>query len=91
MRVPLWVLARMSLSVGPSERAITPDLKTGGMIATINTVHYNTLNYSVAQYSAFSITKKDNIEILLFYYCSPDHVYFLVLPQQSSLLSLYRP
>ena len=23
--------------------------------------------------------------------CSPDHVYFLVLPQQSSLLGQYRP
>ena len=35
--------------------------------------------------------KKDNIEILLFYYCSYDHVYFLVLPQQSSLLDIYGP
>ena len=38
-----------------------------------------------------AITKKDNIEILLFQYCSLDHVYFLVLPQQSSLLGLYGP
>ena len=43
------------------------------------------------QYNTFSITKKDNIEILLFQYCSLDHVYFLVLPQQSSLLGLYGP
>ena len=42
-------------------------------------------------YCTFSITKKDNIEILLFQYYSFDHVYFLVLPQQSSLLGLYGP
>ena len=35
-------------------------------------------------YHPFSITKNDSIEINLFEYCSPDHVYFLVLPQQSS-------
>ena len=40
---------------------------------------------------AFSITKKNNIEILLLYYCSLGHVYFLVLPQQSSQLGLYGP
>ena len=39
----------------------------------------------------FSITKKDNIEINPFKYCSPNHVFFLVLPQQSSLLGLYGP
>ena len=42
-------------------------------------------------YTTFSITKKDNIETYLLYYCSPDYVYFLVLPQQSSLLGLYGP
>ena len=35
--------------------------------------------------------QKDEIKMLLFQYCSPDHVYFLVLPQQSSLLGLYGP
>ena len=55
------------------------------------TIQYCPIQYRPLQYSPFSITKKDNIEILLFQYCSLDHVYFLVLPQQSSLLGLYRP
>ena len=50
MWVPFLVLAAMLLSVGPSERAITTDLKTGGTSATINTLHYRTLNYSAALY-----------------------------------------
>ena len=39
--------------------------------------------------SPFSTTNKDNIEIYLFWYCSANHVYFLVLQQESSLLGLY--
>ena len=42
-------------------------------------------------YKPFSITKKNNIEIYLLLYCSPEHVYFLVLPQQSFPLGLYGP
>ena len=45
MRVTLWVLAVWSLSVGPSERAITPELPTGGTIHLINTVHLITVWY----------------------------------------------
>ena len=41
--------------------------------------------------SPFSTTNKDNIEIYLFSYCSANHVYFLVLQQESSLLGLYGP
>ena len=42
-------------------------------------------------YCPFSSTKKVNVEIYLFQYCSNDHVYFLVLPQKSFLLGLYKP
>ena len=40
----------------------------------------------MGQYGTFSIAKKDNIVIFVFQYCSADHVYFLGLPQKSSLL-----
>ena len=40
---------------------------------------------------SFLITKMDDIKKKLFQYCSSGHVYFLVLPQQSSLLGLQGP
>ena len=79
------------MGISPSRQRIKilrREIGLGGRSRNVTIGSYSTDSYI---HIPFSITKKENIEIKLFQYCSPKHVYFLVLPQQSSLLGLYGP